>query len=122
MKAVHFICRRDESGSLRNLRFDRNSHLYHSGKWDITEEAAAALVGGWLYLHPRKADASEFGGTVEGFKLVRDDTAARTLRIELLVRKQPQGTGQPWRGQAHGMAWTSGLVSAGFAHETAGGR
>jgi len=70
-----------------------------------------------VYLHPAKASSSEFGGIVCGFESVVDDSLAHSERIVLIVRKQPQGTRQRWRGKGHGMAHSSGLVDADLPHE-----
>lgn len=117
MRAVHFICGRDDGVSLNNFSFDDASGITRSGNWDVRKEDASALMGGWMYLHPAKASPSEFGGIIVGFEPVVDSTLKRSNRIIFLVRSQGAGKGQKWRGKAHGMAHSSGLVDADLPHE-----
>ena len=117
MRAIHFICKRDDGVSLNNLTFEKATQTYRSGYWDISVDEAIAVVGGWIYLHPAKSSLSEFGGIVQGYEPVVDASLAHANRIVLLVKASLSARGQPWRGQAHGMAHSSGLVEASFPHE-----
>ena len=117
MRAAHFKCGRDDGVSLNNLAYDRVRKLFRSGRWDISAQEAQDLVGGWVYLHPRKTAASEFGGVVVGFEPVEVAEAGHPHRIVLHVEKRSEGTGQRWRGQSHALAHKSGLVEAGLPHE-----
>lgn len=117
MLAIHFICRRDDEGNLMHMDYDKASRTSRSGKWDISVEDAQSLVGGWVYFHPLKASRSEFGGTILGFEPVVDASLPHSERVVLIVRGQPDGKGQRWRGKAHGMAHSSGLVEADLPHE-----
>ncbi len=118
MRAIHFICGRDDGVSLNHLHFDKQSKSFRSGQWNISEDDAKALVGGWVYLHPTKASKSEFGGRVVGFEPVIDDTLAHSARIVLIVQKRHEGAGQMWRGKDHTMAHKGDLVEANLPHET----
>ena len=116
-RAVHFKCERSEGGGFKGLRYDKATATWRSGRWDLSEQDAQALVGGWLYLHPDKASRSEFGGIVLRYEVEIVDDVAHQRRIVFHVRKADAGTGQRWRGKSHSMAHASGLVDAGLPHE-----
>lgn len=42
--------------------------LWESGDWYVSDEAAAALVGGDLYLHTAQDAPSHFGGRISGYR------------------------------------------------------
>ena len=117
MFAIHFICKRDDGVTLNGVKRDGATGNHRSGQWDISDDDARSLVGGWLYLHPTKADRSEFGGVIVGYEPVVDKQLAHAERIVLLIEKRREGSGQRWRGKSHGMAYSSGLVSADLEHE-----
>jgi len=102
MPSIHFICR-------RGLNLNVVKHpVYESGVW-VVEEEAAGLVGGMMYLHETKADKSYFGGRIDSQRIVETDYA-RSRRVVFTVTSLREGKGVRWRGAAHGMAWTSGVV------------
>ncbi|HSU04226.1 MAG TPA: hypothetical protein VLI93_01515 [Acetobacteraceae bacterium] len=115
--AIHLICRRDDSGRLTGLALYERPDVYRSIAWEISPEDAAALVGGWVYFHPKKAQVSEFGGRVLKVEEAGSATAYGRPEIALIVRSLVAGKGQKWRGTAHGMAWTGGLVETTLPHE-----
>jgi hypothetical protein len=120
VRAIHLICRRDEAGSLNHLHYDKDTKAYRSGHWDLPEADAAALVGGWLYLHPTKAKPSEWGGIIDGYDLVTVPSVGHSTRVVFSVRRvRPYGDNQKWRGKSHGMAHSGGVVPADYAHEQA---
>lgn len=115
--AIHFICRRGLDLP-ENVTQDPTTREFTSGYWDISDQDAGALIGGWLYLHERKADPSYFGGPIHGFVHTPRPDVAHTDRIGLRFRPSQFGKGQIWRGQDHIRAWTSGLIPADLKHET----
>jgi hypothetical protein len=118
MQAIHLICRRDIDGvSLNHLSFDNEAQLHRSGRWDLPQADAQALVGGWLYLHPSKSVPSEYGGIIVGYECLTDPTLGHPHRIIFLVRRRRDGNGQKWRGNSYSMAYSSGLVPASYTHE-----
>ncbi len=117
MPAIHFICRRDDGVSLKNLKFDKTSKQYRSGKWDVAIEDAQSLVGGWIYLHPTKTAPSDFGGVIQGFEPITDASYAHPERIIFLVDSRHEGKHQRWRGRRHSMAHSSGVIDARYPHE-----
>lgn len=117
MQAIHFKCEQDDTGQPIGVKYDRVTRTFRSGDWDISVEQAAALQGGWLYLHTTKTTPSYFGGRVSGFAPITVVDKARPNRIVLIFAPRPEGKGQPWRGRDFAMAWTSGLVDADLPHE-----
>jgi hypothetical protein len=105
MPSIHFICR----GGL-NLHVVKHP-VYESGVWDC-ENDAPTLIGGMMYLHETKADKSYFGGRIESFSVVETDEA-HSHRVVFTVTSLREGKGVRWRGTAHAMAWTSGVVEDG---------
>ena len=45
-KAIHLICRRDDSGKLTGLTFVERPDIYRSVAWEISAVNAAVLVNG----------------------------------------------------------------------------
>ncbi|WP_293680147.1 hypothetical protein [uncultured Phenylobacterium sp.] len=114
MQAIHLVCRR-EGALLKNLSpIDPVRGRYRSGFWNLGRETAQALVGGWVYLHETKARRSAFGGKVLRWRevLYRGERL-----VEFDLQYTPNVREQKWRGEAHGRAWTGGLVVADLAHE-----
>ncbi len=119
MRAIHLICKWDEGAAgLKNLRHDKASGTSRSGQWNITEEEARSLKGGWLYLHETKTKPSTTGGTILDYDMVTDATLAHQERVVFTFRPSRQGKGQAWRGRGHAIAHNSGLVDAELSHET----
>ena len=118
MKAIHIICHRDESGQLQGLsRIPGTQPYYQSECWDISDDEATQLVGGWVYFHPTKKKPSEFGGRILGTAVGVRTGAATPRGIVLTLEARREGRGQKWRGQDHGRAWTGGLVEPTLDHE-----
>jgi hypothetical protein len=121
MKAIHFICRRDVDGiNLNGVSVVQKGAkpIYRSCCWDITTADAEALVGGWIYLHPKKTSPSEFGGRVLKFEAGQEwlDKAHQN-RIAFFLEARPEAKGQAWRGAGFSLAWTGGLVEVALPHE-----
>ena len=114
--ALHLINRDGERG--RPLNLDKVADdVWRTCCWAISAEDAAALVGGWVYLHSTKGEPSFFGGIVTAAEPVVTPEHAREDRFAFIFDAKPKGRGQRWRGKAHSMAWTGGLVEADAAHE-----
>lgn len=103
MGSIHLICR--GGLHLHPTAFP----VFDSGFWDLSEADAERLVGGMLYLHETKASPSYFGGVVRGFRVAGSDELAPG-RIVFSVESTREGKGVAWKGAAHSMAWTGGLV------------
>jgi hypothetical protein len=111
MKVAHFICKRTQNGRLRNLEIvSKESGLWRSGNWDVSEGEAAKLIGGRIFLHETKAQPSAFGGEVIGFEAIRDTTVARERRIVFTIRPSASDKGVAWRGRADAMASYGGIL------------
>ncbi len=116
-KAIHFICRPNVQGQPSNVTFEDLEKAFWSGYWDISEEEAKALVGGWIYLHPAKREPSYYGGQISDWRKVKRQDVAHEDRIALRFRPAVQAKGQKWRGHDHPRSWTSGLLDADLVHE-----
>ena len=114
MRAIHLINRRDGAGLFGMMKWPEIEHGFKSCCWQISEEQAASLVGGWVYFHETKGDPARFGGQIIGFEQGSADLADRKI---ILLRADARARGQRWRGAAHGMAMWSGLVDADAEHE-----
>jgi hypothetical protein len=121
MKAIHFICKRDVDGiNLNGVSLVERTPkpIYRTCCWDIPTRDAEALIGGWVYLHPKKAASSEFGGRVIKFEAGQEWLGrAHENRIAFFIEAFPNGRGRVWRGADHSLAWAGGLVDADLAHE-----
>ena len=66
-----------------------------------------------IYLHETKSAASYFGGRVTSWCHATDhDTAEHAGDVIFTIEANVEGKGQPWSGQDHSMAWTSGLLES----------
>ena len=118
MFAIHIICRTDPgTGQLRNMARIPNSRICRSGNWPVSKDKAAALIGGWLYLHPSKSEPAVFSGRILGFEPIHEPARRPAERIVFLVEDRGEGLGQPWRGAAHKRARDGGLLPAALPHE-----
>lgn len=65
MPAIHLI---EKAGTAQGLKaIDFKAGLWESGYWKVTEETAATMVGGSIFLHTSWSDLSHFGGQITGF-------------------------------------------------------
>jgi hypothetical protein len=122
MRAIHIICHREGTGLKNLVRSAMEKDVYTSGCWALPADVdPAALIGGWIYLHPQKNAPSEIGGIVGSFSSCeREDTAiVEGTAFTFLAKKE--GRGQKWRGADHDRAWTGGLVGASYDHEITSG-
>jgi hypothetical protein len=121
MKAIHFICRRNLDGiNLNGVSVVEKTPqlIYRTCCWDVSVQDAEALVGGWVYLHPKKTAASEFGGRVLRFEAGQTwEGKSHENRIAFFVQSYTEARGRRWRGADHALAWTGGVVEADFSHE-----
>ncbi len=104
MTSLHLICR---SGlHLLPTKFP----VFESGFWDLSADDAKRLVGGSLFLHETKSRPSYFGGTVLSWR-VTEANEPYPGRIVFEVCSTASGKGAKWKGAAHAMAWSGGIVS-----------
>lgn len=116
MWAIHLKCEREGIG-FRLLSKTDQKDRYRTCCWDLREEQARLLVGGWLYLHPEtKGDPSAFGGRIIDYQVTGSEEGYPG-RIAFIFDAREEGRKQLWRGLNHGMAWTGGPVPANFPHE-----
>ena len=105
MASAHLICR-----EAFGVNKSEGKNEYTTGSWVLTEDEAASLIGGRLYLHNTKSEPSYFGGTVlEWFRSKREDAAIEE-GLTFRIVSDREGKGVAWRGADHSMAWFSGVV------------
>lgn len=110
MAKVHLICRRLEGGGLDGITaVDAKNHIYRSAAWDFDLATAEKLIGGQIYFHQEKGQASHYGGDVVSVGAVQTDNAHEE-RIVFTFRATKEGRGVAWSGASHAMAWTSGIL------------
>ena len=110
MTQVHLICRKLDTGGLDGITtVDAKNHIYRSGAWDFDPAEAERLVGGQIYFHQEKKQASHYGGDVLSVETVQTDNA-REERVVFTFRATKEGRGVAWSGANHGMAWTSSIL------------
>jgi ribosomal protein L35AE/L33A len=57
----------------KQRRMQPNGALWESGDWDVSEKRAPTLVGKRIYFHEKQAEASYFGGTITGYRVLPHD-------------------------------------------------
>lgn len=115
-KAAHFICKPEGAG-LEGVKH-RGSWTYTSQAWNISEELAQQLVGGFLYLHHTKSSPARMGGRVISFDLAEFPELPRSIRCVFTFQSLSECRNVAWRGKNHGRAYKSGLVDADLPHES----
>lgn len=103
MVRLHVICQ-------KRLHVTKiGASTFESGYWPITEEDAKRLVGGMLYLHEKKSEASYFGGIIESFRKAGTNTP-NPGRMILTFRPTKDMRGETWRGRNDPMVWIGGVI------------
>lgn len=115
--AVHVISEPKERSQPKNSWPDDSRKIFCSGYWHISTKKAETLVGGWLYFHATKANPSYYGGRILGFRSEIREEYKRKNRVVFDFMPSKDAKGHPWRGQAHGNAWTGTIVEANLPHE-----
>jgi hypothetical protein len=113
MKKVHLLCKRINGIDLNGLTFNKIDNTYTSGSWDFSLNDAKKLVGGKIYLHEAKSEASVFGGLVcscQEFILADKDKASKKKRIDFIFLGEEDAKGVKWGGRGYSMEWTSGII------------
>lgn len=116
-KAIHLICGHDDRDQPNNRTFDVKARAFWSGNWDLSDDDAKAMIGGWIYLHVTKAQPSYYGGPVQDYAWVKTPGVAHEDRVKFRFQPSFIARGLDWHGQDHERAWTGGLVDATQTHE-----
>lgn len=74
MKAIHLIERVNQV-----KKISETPSVWASGDWDISEEAASALIGADLYLHTAQDIPSHFGGLILGYRVLSTSPVGRIV-------------------------------------------
>ena len=115
MIAIHLKCEPEGIG-LKGLTHT-TGETYRSCCWDVGDDEANALVGGWIYFHHLKSKPSVFGGRIFGFERVLSEDEVQQNRVAFNFEPRREGKGQFWRGQARSADLSGGIVEANLAHE-----
>ncbi|MBM6577101.1 hypothetical protein KCP91_12030 [Microvirga sp. SRT01] len=115
--AIHFKNDREGLALRGQTQIAGKPNGYRSCCWLLTEADQKALIGGWLYLHPSKSQGATHGGRIIGFEPAIRETSAIQDGVAILYIADVAARGVKWRGASHGMAYTSGIVTAGLSHE-----
>ncbi len=118
VRALHVRCQRGDDGKMRGLSFDAQSGLYQIGWWDLSDDDATDLVGGWIYLHAPTSITSELGGRVRSFGRSQIGSLPKGL-FNFVFDFSPAARNVEWRGRhfADTQNRTGGLVPADLLHE-----
>ncbi len=91
MPAIHLIEKAGTAQGLKPINF--TAGLWSSGYWKVTEETAAKLVGGRIFLHSAWAAQSHFGGTITSFSVHNTQGTDVHGRIVFAFTVLPTGRG-----------------------------
>ncbi len=118
VNALHVRCQRGDDGKLKGLSFEAETGFYHSGWWDLSDDDAQALLGGWLYLHPPTSIKSELGGRIRDFSRAQIGSLPKGL-LTFVFDFSPAARNADWRGRSFTDTRnrTGGLVPADLLHE-----
>lgn len=95
MPAIHCIERSD------NVRkTDRDKNEWESGFWALSEETAQKLVGGTIYLHKGKQQASHFGGEILSYRVEQSGPSAGCIVFTLRAALDGKGVKTDRKGWA----------------------
>lgn len=72
MPAIHLIEKK-----INVHRVPDSPQEWESGYWAVTQDTAARLVGGDLYLHSQQGEPSHFGGPILSFRVHSDASDVR---------------------------------------------
>lgn len=103
MPAIHLI---ERVGLVRRL--SRDSQEYESGNWVVSEETAARLVGGHLFLHDAQDKPSRFGGRILGWRALEEGVEdAGRIVFRFLASEDHQGVnaGRDGWGNEKKLVW-----------------
>jgi hypothetical protein len=98
-KAIHFVCAYEGTLPRNMVKVEGQPGVYDSGFWDISEEEAAQLKDGWIFLHERKAKPSYAGGWILGIRFVERPEFSRSKRCVITFEMAQAGRNVPWSGK-----------------------
>jgi hypothetical protein len=112
---IHFINRKVGLG--REGLTHLGGGKYRSCCWLLSQDQVRSLVGGWIYLHETKTQASAFGGQIIAVEPGVWEHAPDQDRWAIIFQSAREAQGQAWRGTDYSMAYTSGSVEPSLPHE-----
>jgi hypothetical protein len=116
MKAIHFLCHHLDGKPTNSRELPGEKGRYQLGWWELTDEEARSLVGGFAYLHEKSSDPSYSENHVEAYV---DGENEWTGKVALILKRE-RGLGhQKWRGKKAGQSPRDNfrVVDADLAHE-----
>ena len=61
-------------------------NTWESGGWIMEEGKAQKLVGGEIYFHKKRQEASFYGGKILGYRVLQDTTDQKSIVFQLEYR------------------------------------
>ena len=112
MKILHLINKKNDSsfGHAGLTHLKEEPHHYTSCCWDIKEDKAKALVGGMVFLHHTKAEASFMGGVVVDVQPATFENEAQKDRFQIKFRSTLEGRNITWRGKSHTLSYKGDVI------------
>ena len=93
---VHLI---EKSDNFRKLE----DETWESSGWNLDEDTANKLIGGEVYFHRKKEEASFYGGTIMGYRIEQEGDHQGLIVLQL----QPCNTCRNVRTDKYG--WSTGV-------------
>ncbi|MBA4395764.1 MAG: hypothetical protein C0394_00015 [Syntrophus sp. (in: bacteria)] len=78
---VHVI---EKTNNFKKLR----DNIWESGGWKLNESKAKELIGGKIYFHKERQEASFYGGTVKGFRVEQDGANQGRIAFEFQYHQE----------------------------------
>jgi hypothetical protein len=91
MPAIHLIEKAGTAQGLKAINFAAG--LWSSGYWKVSEDTAAKLVGGSIFLHTAWSAESHFGGTITSYSVHSAPGTEVDGRIVFAFTSSPAGKG-----------------------------
>jgi hypothetical protein len=78
---IHLI---EKLNNFKKLR----DNIWESGGWKLNESKAKGLIGGKIYFHKERQEASFYGGTVRGFRVEQDGQNQGKIAFEFQYHQE----------------------------------
>jgi hypothetical protein len=78
---IHLI---EKMNNFKKLR----DNIWESGGWKLNEGKAKELIGGKIYFHKERQEASFYGGTVRGFRVEQDGENQGKIAFEFQYHQE----------------------------------
>lgn len=78
---IHLI---EKMNNFKKLR----ENIWESGGWKLQESKARELIGGKIYFHMDRQEASFYGGTIRGFRVEQDSQNQNKIAFEFQYHQE----------------------------------